>query len=83
MIAVRDADGNLVDGAVTIAAGEQRWLFAPTTDWKAGSYTIIVDGMLEDRAGNSIGRPFEVDAFRPIERAIPSRQVSRPIKIAG
>jgi hypothetical protein len=60
MIAVCDTNGTLVDGAASVDDGEQRWQFTPSSDWKAGRYTLVIDGMLEDRAGNSPGRPFEV-----------------------
>jgi len=29
--------------------------------WKAGRYTLVVESIIEDLAGNNIGRPFEVE----------------------
>jgi hypothetical protein len=60
MIFVADAHSREVDGTVRIDAGETRWSFTPATAWAAGKYDLVVDGTLEDRAGNSPGRPFEV-----------------------
>ena len=31
--------------------------------WQAGHYNLVAFAMLEDLAGNRIGRPFEVDQF--------------------
>ena len=31
--------------------------------WKAGAYNLVAFAMLEDLAGNRIGRAFEVDQF--------------------
>jgi hypothetical protein len=82
MIAVREADGNLVEGSVTIAAGEQRWLFAPTTDWTPGRYALVIDGMLEDRAGNSPGRPFEVANAGEEVGVTAATEIELPFEIA-
>jgi hypothetical protein len=34
----------------------------PAAPWSAGRYEVIALGILEDLAGNRIGRAFEVDA---------------------
>jgi len=39
------------------------WSFTPKEFWKAGPHHIVAFGMLEDLAGNRIGRAFEVDQF--------------------
>lgn len=70
------AQDEFVGGEITISAGEKRWGFVPETSWTAGDYEIVVETTLEDRAGNSIGRPFEVDIFNKIDRGTP-REYSR------
>lgn len=55
--------GEPVDGAVSIEAGETRWLFTPQKPWAPGEYAIVALAFLEDLAGNRIGRAFEVDNF--------------------
>ena len=35
------------------------WTFTPTGAWQAGHYNLVAFAMLEDLAGNRIGRPFE------------------------
>ena len=48
-------------------ASETRWSFRPTVPWTGGRYEIIALSILEDLAGNQIGRAFEVDRFDAIE----------------
>jgi hypothetical protein len=59
-------DGAPVIGDVRVDAHETRWAMTPATPWTAGRYEVIALGILEDLAGNRIGRAFEVDeADRP------------------
>ena len=53
---------------------ETRWSFTPQRRWSAGRYALVVSTILEDRAGNSIRLPFEVDLNRP-QPAKPSSAV--------
>jgi hypothetical protein len=57
------ADGSFLQGEVTVADGETRWSFLPREPWKARVYQLTALAMLEDLAGNRIGRAFEVDRF--------------------
>jgi hypothetical protein len=57
------ADGQFLDGDVAIDAAESRWRFTPRTPWVARTYQLTALAMLEDLAGNRIGRAFEVDQF--------------------
>jgi hypothetical protein len=50
-----------VPGEVQTDAGDTRWLFAPAAPWRAGEYQLRAASILEDVAGNRIGRPFEVE----------------------
>ncbi len=51
-----------------------QWSFTPDTAWTAGQYAIVIQPELEDLAGNSIGKPFEVD-IAGTERERPSMKV--------
>ena len=51
--------GTRVAGEVRLDAGETRWLFIPHEQWQPGDYRLLVSSILEDVAGNRIGRPFE------------------------
>jgi hypothetical protein len=65
VILVRDNSDKEVTGEVTVGKDESSWTFQPTSDWLPGDYSLAVETTLEDLAGNSLGRPFEVDVFRP------------------
>jgi hypothetical protein len=67
-----------VEGVVEVAPGEQTWSFRPSAPWKAGPHELKIDRDLEDRAGNSVGRPFEVDIFEKIDPAVVPRFVTLP-----
>jgi len=42
---------------------ETTWTFTPAEPWVAGQHNLLALAMLEDLAGNRIGRAFEVDNF--------------------
>lgn len=59
-----------LEGMHTITIDGRSWQFTPKAPWAVGNFSVAIDTALEDLAGNSIGRPFEVDAVRTIERRI-------------
>ncbi len=61
---VVDAQARPVAGKLAIDRDETRWRFTPASPWSRGPYTLEVDNELEDLAGNSLRRPFEVDVQR-------------------
>ncbi len=66
-IGVRRA-GQSLTGDVRVEQQETRWTMTPVEPWTAGAYELFVLPILEDLAGNRIGRAFEVDGFaRPAE----------------
>jgi hypothetical protein len=58
-----------VDGDIAIGDGETRWTFTPRAPWRAGAYQLIALDILEDVAGNQIGRAFEVDNFDAVDKS--------------
>lgn len=80
VVAVLQA-GSPVGGRVEVDQDETRWRLHPESPWKAGQYALGVDSVLEDLAGNSVGRPFEVDVFRDVERKIGSSTVTVPFEV--
>jgi hypothetical protein len=38
------------------------WRFTPRDNWRGGRHAIVAASILEDPAGNRIGRAFEVDS---------------------
>jgi methionine-rich copper-binding protein CopC len=72
VIGVEDEQGRPVAGAVKVAANGRTWAFRPRSAWRAGHYTLVAGGELEDLAGNSLLRPFEaVSGTAPRPQAQP------------
>lgn len=67
-----------VEGTVEIDREETRWRFFPAAPWKGGAQALVVDTILEDRAGNSLDRPFEVDVVRPAEGRLEPKTIRLP-----
>lgn len=83
MIRIVRLDGSWVEGSIEVGDDERRWALTPDQPWSAGAFELEIDTTLEDTAGNGIGRPFEVDAFDPVKRAISARTVRVPVRISA
>lgn len=59
--------GQPLTGDVTIPTAEVQWKFVPKAAWSAGEHRLVVLSILEDVAGNRIGRAFEVDMFEKVD----------------
>jgi hypothetical protein len=70
LLTVRREPGVELAGEVVVSAAETRWSFRPVEPWIAGGHRLVVDPLLEDLAGNSLLRPFEVDLS--IETGLPA-----------
>ncbi len=81
LIAVRKDPDRPVAGEISVSDAETLWRFTPTTPWRPGTYRLVIGTELEDVAGNSIARPFEVDEVRPITARITSETVDLPFPI--
>lgn len=64
-VRIEARSAGVVAGSIEIPLGEKRWIFYPKEPWRGGEYTIHIDGKLEDLAGNSVDRPFEIDREEP------------------
>jgi hypothetical protein len=62
-------DGKEVDGEIALDQLETRWTFTPSQPWRAGTYELLALDILEDVAGNQIGRAFEVDNFESVDKS--------------
>lgn len=78
---VQTEAGELVDGRIQTEADETRWLFTPAQPWAPANYQLVVDTNIEDLAGNTIARPFEVDVQHPIEQQITTETVALPFSV--
>jgi hypothetical protein len=58
---VIDGQGKALGGTVSTTETERCWRFTPSQAWSGGAHSVAVKSILEDLAGNSLARPFEVD----------------------
>ena len=79
-LAVRQA-GQALDGEIAIDANETRWTFTPRDPWRAGAYDLLALSILEDRAGNQIGRAFEVDNVDTVDKGPEPKTVTLPFRL--
>ena len=70
-------DGVEVPGEIAIGEAETRWTFTPRDPWSTGDYALLALTLLEDPAGNRLGRAFEV--MRPVEER-PSIEIPFAVK---
>jgi hypothetical protein len=80
-IGVHGPDGRAVAGDAAVSAEGSRWEFEPARAWPAGTFQLVIDTELEDLAGNSIARPFEVDVLGPVTRRTESKTVAVPFVV--
>jgi hypothetical protein len=78
LIQVVREDGSAVEGSATLTDAERRWNFTPAQPWKSGQHYVVAPAVLEDLAGNNIGKAFEVEM---VDRGEP-RELGRPAKLA-
>lgn len=81
-LGVRGPNGQPLLGLVTVNDDEKSAAFLPDKTWAAGRHELVVDTTLEDLAGNSIGRPFEVDVFQKVEQQSTSATASVPFEVS-
>jgi hypothetical protein len=75
--------GEKVAGTIEISDDETCWRFRPEQAWSAGEHQLVANAMLEDLAGNAIGRPFDVDVFGPIQKTVETENISVPFTIGS
>ena len=73
-LVVTTAEGERVDGEIDTDVAETRWILKPREPWRASTYYLTALPVLEDPAGNRVGRPFEVAL---------SNSTARPGKASG
>jgi hypothetical protein len=82
-LAVFNAQGQRLNGAVQIGAGERHWLFTPAQPWRAGRYEVRVNPKLEDRAGNNLQRLFDANVQVQPGSGTKPAEISLPFVIKG
>lgn len=74
-------DDAVVDGEIVIGGGETEWTFTPQAPWRPGAYQLIALDILEDVAGNQIGRAFEVDNFDTVDKSPNPKSIAIPFTV--
>jgi hypothetical protein len=74
-------DGASVEGDIAVDQAETRWAFTPREPWRAGTYDLLALDILEDVAGNQIGRAFEVDNFDTVDKSPNPRRIMIPFTV--
>jgi hypothetical protein len=64
-LAIADDRGLRVAGHARLSPGESTWSFTPAAPWRAGTYTLVARGTLEDPSGNRLGSRFETRVDAP------------------
>jgi hypothetical protein len=70
-----------IAGTAAIGEDETSWRFVPEAPWREGDYSLRIGQALEDLAGNSIGRPFEIDVFNKIDSSRPTAETALPFRV--
>jgi len=78
---VLDKDGHVVNGAFKGANKERRIIFVPTIPWKTGLYTLVVNSILEDLAGNNLNHLFDVDLTKTQDTNQRTKEKVRSFKV--
>jgi hypothetical protein len=71
-------EGSRIAGKVVLEYNETLFRFTPDSPWRSGRYEIVVDGVIEDLAGNRLGKVFDVDTSDPTQStsATPSATIA-------
>jgi hypothetical protein len=64
-LTIKDSAGKAIKGRIEVGKEERSWLFHPEQPWEDAGYSLAVDGQLEDLAGNTPLRLFDVDLDEP------------------
>ena len=76
---VVDTAGANVPGTATVSRNETRWSFIPSQSWKGVEYRLHIGALLEDLAGNTPGRLFDLDLQGNNPRQAPRVISFRPV----
>lgn len=72
----------VIRGRAELSEGDTVWTFTPEAPWSRGAHELVVDGVLEDIAGNRLGKAFDVDLADPKagKDALPSARRSFEVR---
>jgi hypothetical protein len=75
--------GVVIDCEPELEREETRLVFNPRRPWTPGRYALKAEDILEDIAGNRIGRPFDIDTKDPAQRGVTARAAELAFDIHG
>lgn len=58
-VRVKTRSGDVVRGSIELRNSERQWRFTPESPWPGGTYSLVVNSLLEDIAGNRMTGTFE------------------------
>jgi hypothetical protein len=64
-LTVTNGKDEVVAGTIAVGPDEKSWRFTPTGPWQSALYHVNVSPDLEDVAGNTPARPFDMDLGAP------------------
>jgi hypothetical protein len=67
-LTVTNAKDQLVAGKIAVGKDQKSWQFTPAQPWQDELYSVNVHPDLEDTAGNTPSRPFDMDLNSPKKR---------------
>ncbi len=79
-IRIRDSTDTLLEGDISIAPDALSWSFQPEQEWLSGLHYLEVYNQLEDLAGNSLRKPFEL-AAGTAENLLPPDWIKVPVDL--
>jgi hypothetical protein len=68
-LTVTDASDQEIKGTIAVGKDEKSWSFTPSQPWQASLHRLSVSPDLEDIAGNTPARPFDMDLLTPLPPA--------------
>jgi hypothetical protein len=74
-------DAAMVACDAELERDETRLVFSPHRPWTPGRYCLHAADILEDIAGNRIGRPFDIDAKDPAQKVMVARAAELAFEI--
>jgi hypothetical protein len=75
------AGGTAVPGEIRTERGETQWVFTPDLPWRAGGYDLLALSILEDPAGNRIGRAFEIENAQSVDKGPDAQPAHIPFTV--
>jgi hypothetical protein len=81
VVALAGGTRRYVDVTATLSDHERRLALVPDQPWAPGNYELEIPMILEDLAGNKVGKVFDVDVFDEVQRTAVPDVVALPFSV--